>query len=66
MNNQTKTVKELAGMKKAELLDYIGDLYQQLAEQELEVEKFKKEIGAMKAKHEGVIGYGARKNPLVR
>lgn len=51
--------KQLKAMTKLELINHIR-------EQDKLIKQLEEQVGQMKAKYAGVIGYGATKNPLVK
>lgn len=56
-------------LKKSELVELVGQLYQELAEQEIHIEALDKELKNLKAKMSGRIGSAAGKgvrNPHVK
>lgn len=56
-------------LKKHELMDLVQELYQELAQQEILIEKLEKQYTQLKAKMSGKIGAAAgfgHKNPNVR
>lgn len=60
------TAEEIKKMKKSELTALVKELYQELAEQEMEIDRLTHEIGKMRAAYKGEVGFGAKRNPHVK